>query len=307
MSKRPPPPMARARPAARDRLEAEAVRRALGDDAHPRAAIDDEAQRLLRAVDAHADDGPVVDQLERHHDARRAVDADEVFLRAEVAEEVDEAADAVAAVGVRARGDAQELLVGVGRLGVPLEPRRHLPEVEDVVRLVGLQVRGAAQAFEAGAQAVLVKVHHRHPADGHRLVAVEAEGRAELLDREAEVARGEERRPEQRVRARRHRLHGDDARRLVVRVARLPLLQQRVAEAEARRHVLRVFRQHLAENLLRRLELAAAQRALAARPRLRVAAGQRRARRRAHQRRAKADGGHHADRRTEESVHGINS
>ena len=73
------------------------------------------------------DDGTVVDQLERDVDRAGPFDAvEQVALRAEVAEEVDEAADARAAVGVRLGRDAQEHLVGVGRLAVALGARGDL-------------------------------------------------------------------------------------------------------------------------------------------------------------------------------------
>ena len=68
--------------------------------------------------------------------------------------------------------DAQEALVGVGRLLVALGARGDLPEVEMVVGLVGVDGGGAAQADEALREAVLVEVHHREPGDGHRLVAL---------------------------------------------------------------------------------------------------------------------------------------
>ena len=89
--------------------------------------------------------------------------------------------------------------------------------------------------------------------------SLKLEGRAELLDREAEVAHAEQRRAEQRVRARRERVDGDDARGVVVGVAQVALLEQRVAQAEPRARVPRVFREQLAVDLLRVLELALAQ------------------------------------------------
>src|SRR5215207_302298 len=198
-------------PAARDGLEVEAVCRRGRDDAHARARVDDEAQHLLRAVDAHADDWAVVDYLERDAHFVRAARVEQARLRAEVAQEVYEAAYARAAVCVGGRRDAQELLVGVGRLLVALEARGHLPEMVEVVGLVPVYEDRAAQSREARGQTVLVEVHHREARDSHRVVLSEAERRAELFDREPEVAGVEERRAEQRVRARVHRLDGEDA------------------------------------------------------------------------------------------------
>src|SRR5437868_1113347 len=88
---------------------------------HPRARVYDEAQHLLRAVDAHAHDGAVVHHFDGDFDAVGAAGAQKVGLRAEVAQEVYEAAYARASVFVGARRDAQELLVGVGGLAVALE------------------------------------------------------------------------------------------------------------------------------------------------------------------------------------------
>src|SRR5918993_852213 len=135
--------------AAREGLQAHLPGRLFGDDAHARARVHDEAQRLLRAVDADVDDGAAVDQLERERDGVGAADREQVPLLAEVAQEVDEAADARAAVGVGLRRDAEEGLVGVGRLLVALVARGDLAEVEDVVGLVGVDEGRAPEPREA--------------------------------------------------------------------------------------------------------------------------------------------------------------
>src|SRR2546423_1188425 len=223
--------------AARDGPQSQLLRRHRRDDAHPSARVYHEAQRLLRAVDAHADDGAVVDEVERDGHVVGAADGEEVVLRAEVAKEVYEAAYARAPVGVGLRGDAEELLVGVGGLGVALVARGHLAEAVDVVRLVRVDEGGAAKSGEALVESVLVEVNHRESGNRQRLVVLEAEGRAELLDREAEVARAQEGRAEQRVCARGHRVDGDDARRLVEGVLVLALLEERAAQAQTRLRV----------------------------------------------------------------------
>jgi hypothetical protein len=243
---------------------------------------------------------PVVDELERERDGVGAADREQVALLAEVAQEVDEPADARAAVGVGLGRDAEEGLVGVGRLLVALVARGDLAEVEDVVGLVGVDEGRAAQPREALRDAVLVEVHHREPRDGDGLVVLEGERRAELLDREAEVARAEERRAEERVRARRLRVARDDARRVVVGFDVLALLEQRAAQAQPRRGVLRVFGEEVAVDLLRRLELALARGPLGARPRLLV---RRRRRGRGRRRRDQREGGQEHGRRGGKSLH----
>jgi hypothetical protein len=103
-----------------------------------------------------------------------AADADDVRLIAEVAEKVNQAADARAAVGVGARGDAEEAVVGVRRLLVALEARGDLPEVKLIVGLARIHEGGPPHSVEAGLEAILVEINQCQAGHGHRLVALEA-------------------------------------------------------------------------------------------------------------------------------------
>src|SRR5205085_3830783 len=178
--------------------------------------------------------------------------------------------------------------------------RGHLAEAVDVVRLVRVNEGGAAKSREALVKAVLEEVNHRESGNRQRLVVLEAEGRSELLDREAEVARAQKGRAEQRVRARRHRVNRDDARRLIEGVLILSLLEERAAQAQTRLRVARVLREQIAVELFRDLEVAFAYGALGTPARAVARAPRRRACRacRADERRENSEGGHNADRRT---------
>ena len=109
-------------------------------------------------------------------------------LLAEVAKKIDEAANSRAAICIGARRHQQKPLVGVGGLFVVLGTGGGLPEVKDVIRLVGVDSRRPPQSGQTIRHSVLIKVHHRQTADGHRIVAFQSQRLVKFVNRKREVS-----------------------------------------------------------------------------------------------------------------------
>ncbi len=226
--------------AARHRLDANLARGFLRDHGHARASVQHKPQRLLRAVNAHVDDGAVVEGLERQNGALAAYGIERT-LRAEIPQEIDEAANPSAPVRIRTRRDDQKTFIGVGGFA-----RRGLAQTENIVRLVAVDRDGAAKFYQRVSRAILIKINHRQTGNRHRFVRIQCERRAKLFDRKTKIAGSQNRGAQQRVRPRRQRIDGHDPRGVIERILQAAQFQERLAQTQPRFVVPIVLLQYLA-------------------------------------------------------------